>query len=94
MTGVNMYFDSTLRRVNEDILRQDLTKIASVITSIDSIESRGIHLFKMVYNNNNTNHGNGNSRESQHLKEIMAKTRIFVNNTLVVIIIHMCYGEN
>jgi hypothetical protein len=62
-------------------IQRVLSKIAPLINSIDSIESREIDLFEMAYN---TNHGI--SHESQSLlMEIMAKTRILVTNWLVVI---------
>jgi hypothetical protein len=81
LTDVNMclydYDKNWLFRPN--ILLRILTKIASVITSIDSIESREIDLFKLVYNNN-INDGN-----SHELKEMMEKTRVILTDRLVVI---------
>jgi hypothetical protein len=71
-----------------DILPRVLTKIVPFITSIDSIESRSpeIDLFKMVYNNNNTNLRH--ITESQLLlKEMMAKTRILVILTTTWLVI-------
>jgi hypothetical protein len=66
-----MCFDYTLRG-SEDLPRA-LTKIAPFITSIDSIASPEIDLFRMVYNNNDRK----NNNESQLLlMEMMAKTRI------------------
>jgi hypothetical protein len=68
-----MHIDYNLT-LDENIPPQVLTKIAPFITSIDSIDSMGINLFEMVYNNN-TNLGI--SHESKLLlKEMMAKTRI------------------
>jgi hypothetical protein len=83
LTGVNMSFDESLSRVDKDILRQDLSQIAPIITSIDSIECKGENLIEMLYN---TNHRH--NHESQlRLEKMMEKTRILVNNTLVDVLL-------
>jgi hypothetical protein len=74
LIDVNMFVDCRLRRLCGD-LPQILTRIAPLITSIDSIASSEMDLFKMIYKTNNTNRGN--SHESQLLmKEMLEKTRI------------------
>jgi hypothetical protein len=76
LTNVNMNINSA-RGLNRPDFLPLLIKIAPFITSIDSIEFRGVDLIEMAYNINNTNHGN--SHESQLLlEEMMAKTRILV----------------
>jgi hypothetical protein len=67
-----MYFDYRIIRLEDGILPRILTRIAPFITSIDSIASREIDLFKMVYKKNN---------ESQLLlKEILEKTRFLLTD--------------
>jgi hypothetical protein len=69
--------------LDEHILLQVLIHILPLISSIHSIQIKSvdIDLFDMVYNNNNTYHGN--SHESQLLlKEMMAQTRILLASLL------------
>jgi hypothetical protein len=73
------------------MLPRVLTKIAPFITSIDSLEFRGIDLMEMLYNYNNITN-DGNSHEAQVvLKEMMTQTRILVINWLVVWLLYMLY---
>jgi hypothetical protein len=81
---VNLYIDWNDTRFEEEMIQffllRVLTKIAPLITSIDTMHSLGLDLLKMAYNNN-TNDDDGN--ESQLLlKEMMAQTRILVTSWL------------
>jgi hypothetical protein len=59
-----------------------MRKILPMISSITSIDSPKIDLFKMVYKNYNNNDTNENKKKKCHkepklvLKQMMAKTRI------------------
>jgi hypothetical protein len=75
MADVNMYIDHNYELDENEDLPRALTKIAPFITSIDSINTLGFNLFKIVYNNNDE------ANKSQlRLKEMMAKTRILVTD--------------
>jgi hypothetical protein len=75
LTDVNMFY----LYEDEDILSRVLAKILPFITSIDSLASPEIDLFKMAYNNNNQE---DNNKSKLLLKEMMEKTRIILANWL------------
>jgi hypothetical protein len=75
MADVNMYIDHNYELDENEDLPRALTKIAPFITSIDSINTLGFNLFKIVYNNNDEA-----NKLQLRLKKMMAKTRILVTD--------------
>jgi hypothetical protein len=77
LENVNLCVNHNLRKHSE--LLHALAQILPLISSIHTIQidSPDINLFKMVYDNKNTNHDKSNSHQLL-LKEMMEKTRIML----------------